>query len=507
MMKSQKKATSHEKSVIESARAMLYEQALVYYEGKPIGAVAAIPQRPSRLEKGAASTLDLNYIEVFIRDNVPVMIYFLVDGKAEIVRDFLDTCLSLQSEAFETAGVFPTSFTEHQGALVADYGQRAIGRVASVDASLWWPILAYIYVQRTGDRAWACQPQVQIGLRRFLGLILHPWFRDAPTLQVPDGAFMIDRPLDVWGAPLEIQTLLHGALLSSAGLIQIDLEAKGCYGLLDQSCVKRPKLDDFTEQQVVQFRQTISWVKRLRNYLLKHYWVNTKSVQVLRRRPTEQYGDSIVNEHNIQVETIPHWLQDWMGNEGGYLIGNIRTGRPDFRFFTLGNCLGAIFDVLSPFQQQSLFQLIAQNKRDLIGQMPLRICHPPLEDTDWRKKTGYDRKNLPWCYHNGGHWPCLLWFLAIAVLRHQQRHNPLREMAILEVLQSSYELLLHRLPQQGWAEYFDGPTGLWTGQQARLNQTWTITGLLLMHHLLRVNPADARIMDLPDLRALIKLHR
>jgi Alkaline and neutral invertase len=122
-----KKATSHEKSVIESACAMLYEQALVYYEGKPIGAIAAIPQRYSRLEKGAASTLDLNYIEVFIRDNVPVMIYFLVGGKAEIVRDFLDTCLSLQSEAFETAGVFPTSFTEHQGALVADYGQRAIG--------------------------------------------------------------------------------------------------------------------------------------------------------------------------------------------------------------------------------------------------------------------------------------------------------------------------------------------------------------------------------------------
>jgi Alkaline and neutral invertase len=206
------------------------------------------------------------------------------------------------------------------------------------------------------------------------------------------------------------------------------------------------------------------------------------------------------------VETIPHWLQDWMGNEGGYLIGNIRTGRPDFRFFTLGNCLGAIFDVLSPFQQQSLFQLVSQNRVDLIGQMPLRICHPPLEDTDWRKKTGYDRKNLPWCYHNAGHWPCLLWFLAIAVLRHQQRYSPHNEMAILEVLQSSYELLLQRLPQQGWAEYFDGPTGLWIGQQARLNQTWTITGLLIMHHLLRVNPADARIMDLPDLRALIKLH-
>jgi hypothetical protein len=122
MIKFPKKATSHEKSVVESARALLYEQALVYYEGKTIGAVAAIPQRPSRLEKGTASALDLNYIEVFIRDNVPVMIYFLVDGKAEIVRDFLHTCLSLQSEAFETPGVFPTSFTEHQSVLGPDCG-------------------------------------------------------------------------------------------------------------------------------------------------------------------------------------------------------------------------------------------------------------------------------------------------------------------------------------------------------------------------------------------------
>jgi hypothetical protein len=36
---------------------------------------------------------------------------------------------------------------------------------------------------------------------------------------VPDGAFMIDRPLDVWRAPLEIQALLYGALRSAAALL------------------------------------------------------------------------------------------------------------------------------------------------------------------------------------------------------------------------------------------------------------------------------------------------
>ena len=64
-------------------------------------------------------------------------------------------------------------------------------------------------------------------------------------------------------------------------------------------------------------------------------------MQVLRRRPTEQYGDNQhQNEFNVQPQVIPDWLQDWLENRGGYLIGNMRTGRPDFRFYSLGNSLG-----------------------------------------------------------------------------------------------------------------------------------------------------------------------
>ncbi|WP_287129082.1 glycoside hydrolase 100 family protein [Candidatus Cyanaurora vandensis] len=509
-------APSREQAVIQMARDLL-DRALVRCGGEFVGAIAAIPQIPHARGKRAKApptppvgTYDLNYTEVFIRDNIPVMIYLLVDGRSEIVKHFLNTCLRLQSTNFQTCGIFPTSFFENaEGKVIPDYGQRAIGRVASADATLWWPILAHIYVQHTGDRAWALQPSVQQGLKRFLDLILQPSFHDAPTLQVPDGSFMIDRPLDVWGAPLEVQTLLHGALLSAAGLLYLDLASKGCVSSSSHA-PPRPAPDSFTEHQVQQFKRAISWAKRLRQYLLKHYWVNTRTVQVLRQRPTEQYGESAINEYNIQTETIPHWLQHWMGTEGGYLIGNIRTGRPDFRFFTLGNCLGAIFDILSPYQQHCLFELVVQNRTDLVAQMPLRICHPPLEEADWRTKTGYDRKNLPWCYHNGGHWPCLLWYLAVAALRYQQRHSQPGTMnyrrrvqiRIQEVLHDAYDLLLERLPQQSWAEYFDGPTGLWTGQQTRYYQTWTISSLLLVHHLLKVNPADANVLDMPSIKFL-----
>jgi hypothetical protein len=483
-----------EESLVQLAKSLLYEKALVKLDGEFVGAVASIPRNQNNQ--------DLNYNEIFIRDNVPVMIYLLLEGKFEIVRHFLNTCLRLQSDHFQTRGIFPTSFAEIEGKLVVDYGQRAIGRVCSVDASLWWVILAYIYVNKSGDRAWAATSKVQIGIQHLLNLILHPSFRDSPTLFVPDGAFMIDRALDVWGNPLEIQVLLYGALLSAVGLIQIDLVEKGYPDDQSPSDLRSPE-HGLISQQIHQKSYAIAWLKRLRSYMLKHYWVNSKIVQTLRRRPTEQYGDRVANEYNIQTETIPHWLQEWLGDRGGYLIGNVRTGRPDFRFFTLGNCLGATFDLISPAQQRSLFDLMQQNQSALFAQMPLRICHPPLDDQDWRKKTGYDRKNLPWCYHNAGHWPCLFWFFAIATLRHKQHQSSTAYSIELDhLLQNNYEILAKRLPQQNWAEYFDGPNGVWVGQQARLYQTWTIAGFLLTHHLLKVNPNDAHIMDLPNLKDL-----
>lgn len=486
-----------EEVLVQLAKSILYEQALVKVNGEFVGAIASIPKNKN--------SQDLNYNEIFIRDNVPVMIYLLLEGRFEIVRHFLNTCLQLQSDQFQTRGIFPTSFVEIAGKLVADYGQRAIGRVCSVDASLWWVILAYIYVQRSGDRAWAVTSEVQIGIQQLLNLILHPSFRDAPTLFVPDGAFMIDRVLDVWGNPLEIQALLYGALLSAVGLIQMDLDDKGCTETQAEQDLREPE-NVLMGQQIYRKSYAIAWLKKLRSYMLKHYWINSKIVQTIRRRPTEQYGDRVANEYNIQTETIPHWLQEWLGERGGYLIGNVRTGRPDFRFFTLGNCLSATFDLISPTQQQSLFHLMHQNQADLFAQMPLRICHPPLENEDWRKKTGYDRKNLPWCYHNAGHWPCLFWFFVIATLRHKLHHKQCQssvdDLATHLLLATNYEVLLKRLPQEHWAEYFDGPSGVWVGQQARLSQTWTIVSFLLTHHFLKVNPADANIMDLPNIKDL-----
>ena len=141
------------------------------------------------------------------------MIYLMLEGRFAIVKQFLSVSLQLQSTNVQTRGVFPTSFVEEEGELVADYGQRSIGRITSVDASLWWPIICWIYVKRSGDVDFGRSPEVQRGLQLLLDLVLHPSFEGTPVLFVPDCAFMIDRPMDVWGAPLEVEVLLFLSLI------------------------------------------------------------------------------------------------------------------------------------------------------------------------------------------------------------------------------------------------------------------------------------------------------
>ena len=257
--------SSREEAVVASAEEH-FERTLVQVRGELVGSVAALSHPGGRDDA-------LNYGEVFLRDNVPVMLYLLVKGRYAIVRNFLEICLELQSRTYQTRGVFPTSFVEQSEGLVADYGQRSIGRITSVDASLWWPVLCWLYVQRSKDVEFGSSQKVQRGIQLLLDLVLHPTFEGTPVLFVPDCAFMIDRPMDVWGAPLEIEVLLFGCL--------------GCCCHLMELAQQRHN-SRLLEQRLILTRQ---WKYDLRRYLLKHYWVTSKTMQVLRRRPTEQYGE------------------------------------------------------------------------------------------------------------------------------------------------------------------------------------------------------------------------
>jgi hypothetical protein len=428
----------------------LLERAIVYYRGRPVGTMAACdPLMPA-----------LNYDQCFIRDFVPVALVFLNRGKADIVRHFLVETLALQSndksmDSFHAGeGVMPASFKvetwEEWEYLSADFGERAIGRVTPVDSGLWWLILLRAYVRATGDHTLAHQPAFQQGMIRILKLCLADRFDMYPTLLVPDAAFMIDRRLGVDGHPLEIQALFFAALRSVQELL-----------------LPGHKRDIYI--QVVHQR-----LLTLQRHIRQHYWLDWQRLNEIYRYRGEEFGEAAINKFNIYPDSIPPWLVDWMPEQGGYLAGNLGPARMDFRFFTLGNLMAIITELVNSEAAQQIMALIDQRWDDLVGYMPMKICFPAVEGAEWRILTGCDPKNVPWSYHNGGNWPVLLWFLVAAAQKTNRQDLAERAIALAK----------NRLSADEWPEYYDGRHGRLVGKSARKYQTWSIAGLALAQQIM-----------------------
>jgi hypothetical protein len=190
-------------AVIESAYDLL-NRSVLYFNGDPVGTAAAL----------GGDVEAANYHECFIRDFVPSAFVFLMDGKTDIVRNFLKVVVKMQSqqtvmEGHERAvGLMPASFHVDNGAgrgePSADFGDRAIGRVAPVDSAMWWMLLLRAYVVTSGDLALAHSEEFQQSMRHTLELYLKESFETSPAMLVPDASFMIDRRMGVYGHPLEI---------------------------------------------------------------------------------------------------------------------------------------------------------------------------------------------------------------------------------------------------------------------------------------------------------------
>ena len=293
------------------------------YQGRPVGTVAACDP---------AGAVAANYHDCFVRDFIPSALVFLADGETEIVRNFLSTVLSLRSQHKAVQGhelepaVLPASFrvTAEPGEgeqVRADFGDHAIGRVAPVDSMMWWVILLGIYVRRSGDSAFAEQPRMQEAIHAILSLCLQEGFEVFPTLLVPDGSFMVDRRMGVYGHPLEIQALFYGMLITATDLLEVTPE---------------------TERVA---RMAIKRARMLRSYLRLFYWLDLKQLNEIHRYRTEEFGSGSVNMLNVYPESIPDWVVDWLPHRAGFLVGNLGPGRMDFRFFALGNLLAVLFGV------------------------------------------------------------------------------------------------------------------------------------------------------------------
>lgn len=441
---------------LDEARRWL-EQAIVRFQDRPVGTVAASDDGGD----------ELNYDQVFVRDFVPAGLAFLSWGEAGIVRNFLETALDLQiADAHLDChvpgrGAMPASFkvhTDDQGRdhLDADYGDKAIGRVAPADSVFWWLILLRAYVRATADTGFVERPDVQRGIARILTLCLPTQFDLYPALLVPEGAFMIDRRMGVYGYPLEIQALFHLALRAALELWDgTPPDSERGHAELTPELIRRR-------------------VGKLAYYVRANYWLDLTRLNDIYRARDDEYGAGAANQFNVNPDAIPAWLYDWLPSDGGYLVGNVGPGRMDFRFFTQGNLLALLGSLIDDATADQLMALIGQQWTSLAGDMPMKLVYPALTGDDWELLTGRDPKNTPWSYHNGGHWPVLLWLWTAACL--QTDRQAWAERAL--------DIALRSLPDHDWPEYYDGKYGRLIGKQSRRRQTWSMAGPLVAQALL-----------------------
>lgn len=429
------------------------ENSILYYRGRPVGTVAAYD----------VTIEALNYDQCFVRDFVSSALIFLIKGRTDIVRNFLEETLRLQPKERQLnaympgRGLMPASFKVvcegEEEYLEPDFGEHAIARVTPVDSCLWWVLLLRAYVVATKDFSLAYQPDFQHGLRLIMELCLATRFDMYPTLLVPDGACMIDRRMGIFGHPLEIQALFFAALRAARELLV-------CQGNEDIVTAIDNRLP------------------LLQAHIRQHYWMDLHRLNKIYRFKSEEYGKAAANPFNVYADSLPYYeLDKWLPKKGGYLVGNVGPSQLDTRFFCLANMISIVSDLASEEQSQAIMNLIEERWEDLVGDMPMKICYPALEHEEYKIVTGCDPKNIPWSYHNGGSWPVLLWLLSAAAVKTNR----------IELAQKAIEIAEARLHQDEWPEYYDGKKGRLIGKQARKYQTWTITGFLLAKELLR-NP-------------------
>ncbi|MGD8319402.1 MAG: glycoside hydrolase 100 family protein [Gemmatimonadota bacterium] len=445
---------------LESTAWNALTDALMEFDGRPVGVRASRDQRLPTL----------NYDQCFVRDFALCAPAFLLRDRSDVVREFLLSTLRLQSRkrglgALQPRiGLMPGSFRpvrkNGDWVLEGDYGEESIARVTPADSVFWWILTLRAYVLMTGDEELAARDDVQHGLRLILGLVLEGSFEMFPTLLVPDGSFMIDRRMGVYGHPLEVQALFFAALRAARELLAGD--------------------DDWRDQ--VQHR-----LQNLRHHVGRYYWLDHDNLRELAQVGSDEYGEDASNVFNVFPESIPSWVEEWIPDDAGYFAGNVGPGRIDFRFFTQGNLLTLAAGLADDDKSTRLMQLMEARWDDLVGTAPLRIVFPALTGESWKVITGADAKNEPWRYHNGGSWPCLLWSFATATSGCDR----------LDLLERAVSAVEARLEDDAWPEYYDGRTDPKPGKRARCRQSWTMGSYLYAKACLR-DPSVGKLYSWPD---------
>jgi hypothetical protein len=101
------------------------------------------------------------------------------------------------------------------------------------------------------------------------------------------------------------------------------------------------------------------------------------------RFKTEEYSHTAVNKFNVNPESIPVRLFDFMSARGGYFVGNVSPARMDFRWFALGNCIAILVSLATPDKADAIMDLVEERWEGLIKEMPVKT-YPTIEGHEWQ---------------------------------------------------------------------------------------------------------------------------
>ncbi|KAK8693637.1 hypothetical protein V6N13_071211 [Hibiscus sabdariffa] len=178
------------------------QKSYVYYKGRPVGTLAAMDPTVEAL----------NYNQRFSLSNETSQCWW----RSRDSKEFLLKTLHLQGwekriDNFTLGGVMPASFKvlyeshRQKETLVANFGGSAIGRVALVDSGFWWIILLRSHI-----------PSAR--------MIVH--FQKCLS--------MIDRRMEIYGYPIEIQALFYFALRCSRRMLKPERDGKELIKRIDK---------------------------------------------------------------------------------------------------------------------------------------------------------------------------------------------------------------------------------------------------------------------------------
>ncbi|MBU6427581.1 MAG: hypothetical protein KGR26_01085, partial [Cyanobacteria bacterium REEB65] len=210
---------------------------------------------------------------------------------------------------------------------------------------------------------------------------------------------------------------------------------------------------------------TESWIHRW-------YWLDREIVQERVGLPGEGHGAGNPNPFNLDYSRILPAMAG-LPADSGFLSGTLRTRHLDCRLWPFPNCLAATTGILKSSRSAAFLKGIEERWQNLVGSMPIAVCWPGLAGTDYEVVMDGDTRARPGSYHNGAHWPNILWTLVCACLANGRDDLARRALSTAET----------GLPEH-WGEYYDASGTL--GAHARTRQTWTIAGYLVADDALRV---------------------